>query len=162
MVVMGIVAIIIAAGVPPFVRALRKEGMRKAVSDMVEACSHARAQAILQGVPTELVIRAGDGQISVHPLASRKTEEGPEGTVVASSGPTSGSGPNFKSNLPDDIAVKFLDVNFEDQMEHAEAHVHFFPNGTSDEFTIILSCVTGEQQISLDVITALANVKVLR
>ena len=48
MVVMGIVAIIIAAGVPSFVRAMRKEGLRKAVSDMVEAAAMPVLEAIFE------------------------------------------------------------------------------------------------------------------
>jgi type II secretion system protein H len=160
MVVMGIVAIIVAAGVPSFVHAMRKEGLRKAVSDMVEACSHARAQAILRGVPTELVIRASDGLITVRSLAVGKPDDNAGGGL--SSGTAAGAGPNFKSNLSDDVAVRSIDVNFEDQMKNSEARVRFFPNGTSDEFTITLTCATGERQISLDVITALAEVKVLR
>jgi Tfp pilus assembly protein FimT len=146
--------------VPTFVHAMRKEGLRNAVSDMVEACSHARAQAILRGVPAELIIRASDGQITVRPLMPVRSEEQAGGiTTGASAG---GAFPNYKSNLPDDVAVRSVDVNFEDQMKNSEAHVHFFPNGTCDEFTITLTCATGEQQISLDVITALADVKILR
>ena len=34
-----IVAIIVTTGVPPFVQAMRKEGLRKAVSDVVEAAA---------------------------------------------------------------------------------------------------------------------------
>ena len=51
---------------------------------------------------------------------------------------------------------------FQDQMEFPEAHVRFFPNGTSDEFTVILSSATAEQEVTLDVITGLADVKVIR
>jgi prepilin-type N-terminal cleavage/methylation domain-containing protein len=165
MIVIGIVAIIVAAGVPPFVKALRKEGLRKAVGDVVEGCSHARAQAILHGAPTEFVIRA-DGQISVRAMAIRHSEDGSELSANGSSGGSGGgsstAAANFKGALPDDIAVKFLYVNFQDHMEEPEAHVRFFPNGTSDEFTIILSSATSEQQISLDVITGLAEVKVIK
>jgi prepilin-type N-terminal cleavage/methylation domain-containing protein len=165
MIVISIVAIIITMGVPPFVRALRKEGLRKAVSDVVEGCSHARAEAILHGLPMELIIRAEDGQISVRPLPTRRLEETAEGglpepaPVVA---PAASGAANFTGRLPDDIAVRQLDVNFEDQMEFSEAHVRFFPNGTCDEFTVTLSSATAEQQISLDVITGLANVKVIK
>jgi len=163
MVVIGIIAIIFATGVPPFVRAMRKEGIRKAVSDMVEGCSHARAQAILRGWPTELVIRAEDGQITVRQLPGHKSEEGSAGAATPVEGaPAPAAIANFKAHLPDDIAVKLLYVNFQDQMEFPEARVRFFPNGTCDEFTVILSCVQGEQQVSLDVITALAEVKQIR
>jgi prepilin-type N-terminal cleavage/methylation domain-containing protein len=164
MIVIGIIAIIVATGVPPFVKAMRREGLRKAVNGVVEGCSHARALAILQGVPTEFVIRAEDGQMTVHPLQQvRKSEEGSEGGGARSSEGTAASqAAGFKENLPDDIAVKLLYVNFQDQMEYSEAHVRFFPNGTCDEFTVILSCTTGEEQISLDVITALPEVKQIR
>jgi Tfp pilus assembly protein FimT len=161
MIVIGIVAIIITVGVPPFVHAMKKEGLRKAVSDMVEGCSHARAEAILHGVPTELVLRAEDGQITVRPLAVRMSEEASSGSENSGSGAAS-SAAAFKGSLPEDIAVKLLYVNFQDQMEAKEAHVRFFPNGTCDEFTVILSSATGEQKISLDVITGLADVQVLR
>jgi prepilin-type N-terminal cleavage/methylation domain-containing protein len=163
MIVIGIVAIIVATGVPPFVRALRKEGLRKAVSDVVEGCSHARAQAILHGAPAELVIRAEDGQITVRPL-STASRSGDAGESALNSGVASRSGAlsAFKANLPDDIAVSFLYVNFKDQMENPEARVRFFPNGACDEFTMILSATTGEQKISLDVITGLANVTTIR
>lgn len=168
MIVVSIIAIILALGVPSFVNGLRKEGLRKAVSDMVEGCSHARAIAILQGQPTELIIRAEDGQISVRQLALRRTDESREGGAMVSESGTSVSATpsvsasSFKGSLPDDIAVKLLYVNFKDQMEFPEARVRFFPNGTCDEFTIILSSATAEQQISLDVITGLSEVKVIR
>jgi prepilin-type N-terminal cleavage/methylation domain-containing protein len=164
MIVIGIAAIIVAAGLPPFVRGLRKEGLRKAVSDVVEGCSHARAQAILHGLPTELVIRAEDGQISVGPAAGRRPEEAPDLSLKSEgrSSSSAASAAAFKANLPEDIAVKLLYVNFKDQMEYPEAHVRFFPNGTCDEFTVILSSATAEQQISLDVVTGLADVKIIR
>jgi Tfp pilus assembly protein FimT len=163
MIVISIVAIIIATGVPPFVRAMRKEGLRKAVSDTVEGCSHARAQAILHGLPTELVIRAENGQISVRPLAALKLDDTPDvgGSSTGGKAAAATAVP-FSARLSDDIAVKFLYVNFQDQMEFPEAHVRFFPNGTCDEFTVILASPTGEQKISLDVVTGLADVKAIR
>ena len=58
MVALAIAAVIMAVGIPTFVKATRKEGLRKAVSDLMEGCSEARTQAILKGVPVELVIQA--------------------------------------------------------------------------------------------------------
>ena len=168
MIVISIVAMIMAMGVPAFVRGMRKEGLRKAVADVVEGCSQARAYAILRGVPAELSIRAEDGQLTVRPAPVRKSEDGGAGlgsTFASESTPPPAAASamaNFRSNLPEEIAIKLLYVNFKDQMELPEAHVRFFPNGTSDEFTMILLAPTGEQQISLDVITGLADVKVIR
>lgn len=163
MIVIGIAAIIVAAGIPPFVKAMRKDGLRKAVSDVVEGCSHARAQAILNGVPMELVIRAGDGEIAVRQADDRGgAEPADEGLFPPEPGPARSVPSTFRSHLPEDIAVTLLAVNFQDQMDALEARVRFFPNGTSDEFTILLASTSGEQQISLDIITGLAEVKVLR
>ncbi|MFO1496983.1 MAG: prepilin-type N-terminal cleavage/methylation domain-containing protein [Verrucomicrobiota bacterium] len=128
MIVISIVAIIVAVGVPSFVRGLRKEGLRKAVSDVVEGCSHARAQAILRGAPTELVIRADPGQITVRQGRVRN-EDGGEAATPPST-PTTKTArpmPAFKADLADDIAVKLLFVNFKDQMEH-------FPRRTCASF----------------------------
>jgi type II secretory pathway pseudopilin PulG len=165
MVVMSIVAIVLAIGVPGIFRAMRKEGLRKAEADLVEACSHARAQAILTDTPMELVIRAEDGRIEVRPVQTNgstngvglvhSTEEGPE--------PRRKSTPKgFTARLADDIAVSLLYVNFKDQMEQPEAKVRFFPNSTSDEFTMIIASREGERKISLEVVTAMADVEVLR
>src|SRR5438067_789553 len=41
------------------------ESMRKAVTDVMEACSHARARAILDGVQTDLVIYPSAGRFEV-------------------------------------------------------------------------------------------------
>ncbi|HYT60008.1 MAG TPA: type II secretion system protein, partial [Haliangiales bacterium] len=45
MVVVGVLAIVLAMGVPPFIRMMRKDSLRQAVSDIEEACSKARAEA---------------------------------------------------------------------------------------------------------------------
>lgn len=163
MIVVALAGILVAAGLPPFVRALKKEGIRKAVSDVVEGCSHARTQAILKGVPTELVIRAEDGQISVQPLA-RRTQESASDPMFDDdpSRATRAQISPFTRYLESDVAINLLYVNFQDMMEFPEARVRFFPNGTCDEFTIIVLAPSGEQKVSVDVVTGLADVEVLR
>ena len=46
MIVVAIIGLIAAMGVPAILQTFRKEGMRKAVSDVMEVCSDARARAI--------------------------------------------------------------------------------------------------------------------
>src|SRR5438046_5050138 len=65
MVVVAIMAIVMTIAIPTIYQQLHPESMRKAVSDVMEACSHARARAILEGVQTDLVIRPGDRQFEV-------------------------------------------------------------------------------------------------
>ena len=161
LIVIGIMSIVMAIGIPSFVRALRKESLRKAVSDMVEGCSYARAQAILKSTPMELVIRAEGGHISVEPL--RQSEASSDVSEASEPRPAAASGSvQFSAQLPDDVAVKLLYVNFQDQMQAPEARVRFFPNGTCDEFTAILFSANGERKISVDVVTGLADVDVIR
>ena len=164
MVVIGILAIVLAMGVPPFVRSLQKDSLRQAVSDIEEACGRARAQAILRGVPTELIIRAADGQLTVAPAPATRagqtaadgdSTEQPANSFVAQS-------PVFSAHLREDIAITLLYVNLKDRMKAEESRVHFYPNGTSDEFTIVLETGGGVRKISLDCVTGLANMEVLR
>jgi len=164
MVVVGIIGIVLAMGAPPFVRSLRKDALRQAASDIEEACSKARAQAILQGVPTELVIRAKDGQLTVASLPEAGfNRAGPDGAPAEPSAVAAGPhSPVFSAHLHEDVAVTLLYVNLKDQMEAEESRVHFYPNGTSDEFTIVLQTERGIRKISLECVTGLANVEVIR
>ncbi|MDA1275160.1 MAG: prepilin-type N-terminal cleavage/methylation domain-containing protein [Verrucomicrobia bacterium] len=165
MIAMSIAMIMMAIGIPAFVRSMKKEGLRRAVSDMVEACSNARTQSILKGNPMELVIRAEDMSLSVQ-SAPRNNDgwfsprlPGP-GVGGAESGTPAGA--RFSSQFPDGVAVKLLYVNLKDKMELPEARVRFYPNGTCDEFTIILYSGEGERKISLDVVTGLSDLEVIR
>ncbi|MBI4327716.1 MAG: hypothetical protein HY674_20990 [Chloroflexi bacterium] len=165
MIVISIVAIVITAGVPMMFRAMQKNELLKAVNDVVEGCSHARARAILQGVPTDFVIRAEDGNLSIQTAPVRKGQafKSEDGTLIpkeAMEKPTAALA--FYGQLGEDVIVRFLDVNFKDHMELPEARVRFYPNGTSDEFTIVIESQDGQRKIALDVVTGLADVQALR
>jgi len=136
MIVVAIIGIVMAMGIPSIVHSLRKEGLRKAVSDLVEACNDARATAILSGNKSDLVIRPQDGTIT---------------------------GGKFSATLPENVWIQILGVNFLELQDADEARVHFYPNGTSDEFTIVLSSTEKEaQKVSLEVVTGIAQVEPLR
>ena len=60
MVVVGIIGLTLTMGVPAFVRALHKEGMRKAESDLLEACQKARGGAIIHAQPQNLIIHPAE------------------------------------------------------------------------------------------------------
>ena len=51
-----------------------------------------------------------------------------------------------------------LDVNLQEYKDSSEARVRFYPNGMSDEMTLILRSDDSEwRKISLDITTALAS-----
>jgi prepilin-type N-terminal cleavage/methylation domain-containing protein len=158
MVVIGILGMVLALGMPPFFRSMKKDPLLQAVSDIEGACRRAREQAILGGVPTEIVIRAG-GQLTVAAVPVPKGEltaagEEPEATLPKSDG--------FSAHLNEDVAITLLYVNLKDQMHMDESRVRFYSNGTSDEFTIVMQTGAGIRKISLECVTALASMEVIR
>lgn len=164
MVVCAIIGIVLTMAVPSIYRKLNPESMQKAVSDIMEACSHARAHAILQSVSVELVIRAEGGQISVQPLGSGGGAGPGADRDLAEDLPAAAGAGVFTARISDKIAVELLEVNFQDQMEFEEARVRFYPNGTSDEFRMLLVRPETQERrlISLEVVTALADVDIVK
>ena len=55
MIVVAIIGLVAAMGAPSILQALRKNGMRKAVTEVKEALDNARARAIYSGQTTEVV-----------------------------------------------------------------------------------------------------------
>ena len=139
MVVVGIIGLTLTIGVPAFVRALHKEGMRKAESDLLEACQKARGGAILKNQPQDLIIN----------LTERKID-------------APGAFP--ETMLPDGVSVYSLVVNDIACDKDDVVTVRFYPKGTSDDFKIvIISDRDGSQaSITVDPVTALADIETTR
>ena len=165
MMVVGIIGMVLAMGMPAFIRSMKSDPLRQAVSDIENACSKARAAAIMGGSPVELVIRAEGGQLNVVPSRDDNAEQTAESVEALgqpaepSADKAASQSPVFSARLNENIAVTLLYVNLKDQMAAEETRVHFYPNGTSDEFTIILQFGNDMRKISLEVVTALVNVE---
>ena len=159
MIVVAIIGIVLTMAVPTLYRQLHPESMQKAVSNIMEACSHARARAILEGAPTELVIRPGDRQIQVSLASGASSEPGGIEDEAVVERPAAGAA-IFSAILSDHIVIEMLDVNFFEHKDEDEARARFYPNGTSDEFTIVLRSDKNEwRKITLEVVTGLADVE---
>jgi prepilin-type N-terminal cleavage/methylation domain-containing protein len=75
MIVVAIIGLVAAMGVPSILQALRKDGMRKAVSDVKEVLGNARARAIFSGKTTEVIF---------HPVEKRLESAAlPDGVDIA-------------------------------------------------------------------------------
>jgi prepilin-type N-terminal cleavage/methylation domain-containing protein len=137
LVVVAILGMILTIGVPGFVRALHKEGMRKAESDVMEACQKARGGAIIKASKQTLVF---------HPLD--KSFEAPGAFPL--------------TVLPSEVNIVAFSMNGEEYApeDYDVVTVNFYPKGTSDEFAIILRSATDGSQctISLDEVTGLADI----
>jgi prepilin-type N-terminal cleavage/methylation domain-containing protein len=155
MIVVAILGVVVTWGLPAIFKVARQESLRQSVSDIVEVCSHARAQAILRGTKTEVVFHPKDRQLGV---GGARGSESP--TVIVGGAPGAS---RASAQWSERLTLEMLDVNFTEYKDADEAHVWFHPDGTSDEMTIILSSEQGEyRKISLEVMTGLASVEVIR
>ena len=166
MIVLGIIAIMALVGVPAFYKAFRKEALRQAISDIVEVCSNARARAILGGAPTTVVFKPQERIFSIG-SAAVSASSNPAGPLPGSEEVVepkiSRPGSGLSAQWSDRLVLEMLDVNFIEHKDAEEVRVRFFPNGTSDEMTVILHSDNNEyRKISLEVTTGLASVDVIR
>ena len=160
MVVVAIMGLILATGIPSIYRIWKKEGMRQAVSDVVEVCSNARARAIFSGSQVEVVFHPlerrfeiGGGSVSPPPASEFEAES------AAAPPPAPPSGSGQAGQFSADIVIEMLDVNLSEYRESEFVRVRFFPNGTSDEMTLILRSSKNEQRgVTLEITTGLASV----
>jgi prepilin-type N-terminal cleavage/methylation domain-containing protein len=169
LVVCAILAIVLTMGVP-LIRdtMVGGKGINRAVKDVQEACSHARAMAILQSQDMELRIRPADGVFEVGAASTPRlgSVDSPsvsgEAWRMEDSPPAapSGGGGGFSVRLPEGVQIEGLGINGEDWTEDAVGRVRFFPNGTCDEMSLVLYSDKNERKnIWLEVVTALAEVE---
>ena len=70
--------------------------------------------------------------------------------------------PGFSREWSAQVGFTSIWVKFESLVESSEARIRFYPNGTSDEFTAILTAAEGQTKVSTDVVTGLADSEPLR
>ena len=163
MVAVGIIAIIMAIAIPSVYQQMHKDSMRQAVADISEACSQARARAVLNGVPTEVRIRPRDRTIvAAEAGAVRNSMHFTDLKLQVSGG--GGGGNIFSATLSDHILIEFIGVNLiGDLQQLEEASCSFYPNGTSDEMVVLIRSDRGEiRKITTEVVTGIADVEVIR
>ncbi|MGH7950927.1 MAG: pilus assembly FimT family protein [Limisphaerales bacterium] len=131
MIVVAIIGLIAAIGIPSMLLSLKKEGMRKAVSDVKDVLSDARAQAILKNEITS---------VTFHPQEKRLESSTGKSAV-----------------LPDNVEIGMLDINLMDFAESDVARLYFYPNGTCDELTLVLISGNQNMKITLEFSTGIAT-----
>jgi len=174
LVVVAIIGIVLTISVPFMNTAITgNKGMNGAVKMVQEACSTARAWAILHQTTQELRIRPGDGVFEVGAASGggvtrmdrleSKNLAGEEWRMADRPAPPSApkEGGSFSKKLPEGVVIEGLGVNGEDWTEDEVARVEFRSNGTSDEMSVVLyRAETNERRnVWLEVITALAHIE---
>ena len=137
MVVIAIIGLVAAMGLPNIIKAVQKEGMRKAVSDFQDVCFNARERAIISKQKTSVLIHPSEGDFSVDGAAAGSASQG---KVAA-------------SKLPDSIKFALLDIFRQNYLQSDWARIFFYPDGTCDE-TVVVFLGRGEsEKITLDYAT---------
>ena len=145
MIVVGIMGLILAGLVPTLIVGSRKEGFRKTVADIVEVCEGARRRAIVSSSMIEVHFYPQERRVSLG--ASSGEGEGQSATSASWS---------------ENVTLEMLDVNLTEWKDTEDARVRFYPNGTSDEMTVILRSENNEfKKITLEPMTALVSAEPL-
>jgi len=153
MMVVAIIGLMMATGVPAILSITREAPLRKAVNDVKEICSHARAQAILGGETTTVVF---------HPRVRQMALIGAVASGPVAPSTRVGQAAVNAAEFDHSVVIEGLGINNFDYTESDEARVRFFANGTSDEMTLVLSAGGEYRKITLELTTALASVKNVR
>lgn len=149
MIVVGIIGLMAAMGLPSLSKVLQKEGMRKAVSDIEGVCFSAREQAIFFNKTTAVVFYPRENRFEVEGGAGSGNPGG-GGTVVDSH-----SGKTKAASLPDGVMLGGLAIFRKDYTESDWARIYFNPDGTCDEAVIVLVAKGQAAKITLEYATGL-------
>jgi prepilin-type N-terminal cleavage/methylation domain-containing protein len=173
MIVVAIMALVACIGIPAIYHAMHPASLQTAVENVVSACAKARARAIWESAPVDLRWNPSKGE---YQIVSAPKDAAPVDTAAT---PAPGSVPDAAASpvvgrfgeeakpadgssgqINDRVNIDMFEVNFRPCKDDDEARVRFYPNGTCDEFTIVLrSLDTGEsRKISLELVTALPDV----
>jgi prepilin-type N-terminal cleavage/methylation domain-containing protein len=135
MIVVAIIGLIAAMGIPSMLQMLKKDGMRQAVSDVTDLLGNVRADAILKGKTDDVTFHPADNRLD--------------------------SSIGKSVTLPDGVAMEGIGINLKDFSETEESHVFFFPNGTCDEMTLVLHSGADWRKITLEFSTSIATAEPL-
>ena len=148
MLVVAIMGIVLMMGYPAISDMVHRAPLSQAARDVLEGCRKARAMAILHGETWEMRITAQDGKIEVMKSpadvdntanldSSFRRARQPRRTRLMSGEPAKPADA-FSAQISGDVRIELLDVNFTEYKDEDMASVRFYPNGTSDEFTLIM------------------------
>jgi Tfp pilus assembly protein FimT len=136
MLVVGLMALIAATAVPNIYQLAKKEGLRRAVTDLKDVCANARARAIFSGEVVSVMFYPRD---RVYGISSGGGSEFDPLTGETKTEPMTKPGSGSTGIFPEDVTVEMLDVNGLEYKDSDWTRVRFYPNGTSEELVINLS-----------------------
>jgi type II secretory pathway pseudopilin PulG len=141
MLVVALIALISTTAIPSIYQLSKKEGMRRAVQDLLDVCENARAQAVFSGKAVAIVFYPPERRFGISGSPSAGVD--PE-TGEARPAPDARPGTGLTGTIPDDITLEMLDVNQSEYKDSETAVVWFYPNGTCEELTLNYRSEKGE------------------
>ena len=158
MIVVAIIGLIAAMGVPSILQTFRQEGMRKTLSEVQQLLVDARTRAIYSNRTTEIIFHPAEKRLEIAD-APADASLAPLPGAPADNPLSTPPPPNAQGSvvLPDNVDIAMLDINLLDYGASEVAYVRFFPNGTCDELTLVLHSGDEWQKITLEYATALAS-----
>lgn len=161
MIVVAMAALVMSISIPFVQRTVRQDAVYTAVKVVEDACRNARALAIFNNAPADLVINPQEKSFSVRPGAARASLP-PRDGENRKAAPKHNLQP-YSGAFAEEVTIELLDVNFTELRDSEEATVRFQPNGTADEFTIFFRIgATAARKITLDIVTGLPALEVIR
>jgi hypothetical protein len=115
--------------------------MRKALSDLNDCCETARGVAIMQNRTVSLIFHPPDKSFGVDGGGAGSSKDKVSSSV-----------------LPDGVDFAMLDINLMDFGGSDVCRVRFFPDGTSDEMTIVLHAKDQWKKLTLEFSTGIPTV----
>ena len=173
--VVAIMGIVMSISIPFMNTAITgNKGINGAMRMVQEACSDARALAILKHTTAVLTIRS-DGSIEVGEGGGSgrgrsespdvegnewRMPERPSGAAVVGAGRVEMK-LKYPAKLPEGVGIEAILANGLDATEAEQAVVRFYADGTCDEFNVILNYPEkGERrQVWLEITTGLADIE---
>jgi prepilin-type N-terminal cleavage/methylation domain-containing protein len=167
MLVISIMAVIMTIGVPSMFRSLQRDPIRQASEAILDGCNKARAQAILTGRSVDLVFDLFSGTLRTANVSGGNVGAGLPPALAEVSGiadlpQRSKHDFGFSAALHEELEILILGVNYIEKQQEEAAYIRFFPNGTSDDFTVVFRWEDKLRQIDLEVATGLPSLEVHR
>jgi prepilin-type N-terminal cleavage/methylation domain-containing protein len=163
MVVIGIMGIILTIAIPGIYRTLHPNPLQKGIDDLREACKAARELAVLGSRTTVLNIDLKNKSFSVQSAA------GPPRQTTTMSDLSTEAPPRVETSrtasgyqFSDKIVIEGVGINGLDYTDDERVEVHFYPKGTSDQFSIVLLNIDNNDRrnVWLDSVTGYADFEV--
>ncbi len=165
LVVVGMISVLCSIGIPAVFRAVQKrDPLTQSVFDVMDACAQARATAIIRCTPMVVKFHPYEYTFRVEEMPRDINESmnwGNSAALSTGSAPKSSmKGAPYKSGqyqLHNEVQIEMLDVNMTEHMDDDQVISRFFPNGTADLLTVVLSWQGDFRRVTVDMVTGLAD-----